>query len=203
MTHTFNYEHFQNGSIQFTVYAKPVSLQNKTSKKLALTNIINETTKKSEYIITDTCWVSIDYYCSHIQRLKNPGAYDIDNIVKPILDSLVGLDGLIIDDAIVDRVTVNWVDTPTDDHIVVNIEYPMLMFFKKTDLVLIKSKSGWCFPTSSLVYDNATSLIESYFQRWDSIKTEDEYHKNLPLLPSQQFINQNKIKEHGYKIIDL
>ena len=203
MTHTFNNENYQNGSIQFTVNASPVSLQNKASKKSTLKNIINETTKKSQFIITDTCWVSIDYYCSHIKRLKNPSAYDIDNIVKPILDSLTGLDGLIIDDAVVDRVTVNWIDTPKNDHIIINIEYPMLMYVKKEDLVVVKSKSGWCFPVSSIVYDNATSLIKSYFERWDSIKSEDDYHKNLPLLPSQQFIYQNKIKDHGYKIIEL
>lgn len=179
-------------------------MQNKNQDKIRLKEEIQAITKISEYIITNTCWINIEYYCRHVNRLKNPGVYDIDNIVKPILDSLVGQNGLIIDDVLVDRVTVNWIDTPHDDHFEIQIEYPMLDYLHKSDLVFFKSKSGWCFPTFKR--DNnqdSKALIQRYFDIWNSIKTEDDYYNVVSTLPIQKFIYYSKIKDRGYIFLDI
>ena len=57
-------------------------------------------------------------------------------------------DGLIVDDVLVNRVTVNWQDTQEEEHFEVEIEYPLMSFAEKDNLVFVKSKSGWCLPTS-------------------------------------------------------
>lgn len=97
-THCFNLENFANGKINFEINIQPVSLQNNTKKKKAFKDKIQKITKTSEFIITNTVWVHVVYYCSHIRRFKYPGIYDMDNILKPILDSLCGLNGIILDD---------------------------------------------------------------------------------------------------------
>jgi len=87
------------------------------------------------------------------------------------LDSLVGYNGLIIDDVLVDRVTVNWIDAPHDDHIEIEIQYPDLLFVEKTELVIIKSDSGWCWPMPRKLVENK-SCGESLFLRkllWASL----------------------------------
>ena len=197
--------YFENGHIKFMAHIKPVSVQNNGGKRVAFKKELQKITCNSDYIVTGTCWIAIDYYCQHVKREKNPGVYDIDNIVKPILDGLVGKDGLIVDDVIVDRVTVNWIDTTHDDYFVVEIEYPDLLFTKKDDLVFLKSRSGWCFPSSSELIENEKyiELMETYFTTWDGISTEDDYYNIAGALPSQNFIYHVKIRDKGFKFVEL
>ncbi len=155
--------------------------------------------------MTGSCWIAIDYYCQHIKREKNPGVYDIANIVKPILDALVGKEGLFIDDVIVDRVTVNWIDTPHDDYFEVEIEYPDLLFTKKNSLVFLKSESGWCFPSTLDLIDNEKymELMVQYFKIWDSISTEENYYNAVGTLPIQNFIYYVKIRDKGFEFMEF
>ena len=196
---------FEHNQIQLCIESKPVSAQNKNGVKQKFRSDVHKITSLSEYIITSTCWIAIDYYCQHMKRMKNPGVYDIDNIVKPILDSLVGLNGVLIDDVLVDRVTVNWIDTPHDDYIEIDLQYPDLLYSKKSDLIFIKSNSGWCFPTvqSMAKHTPFIELLKRYFETWDSIKTEEDYYKLVGRLPIQNFIYYSKIKNKGYHFTDI
>jgi len=201
----FSEEYFKTNVINFRIDCEPASAQNKNQKKLKFRSKVHNITSHSEYIITGNCWISIDYYCQHVKRLKNPGAYDIDNIVKPILDSLSGLDGLILDDVLIDRVTVNWIDTPHEEILKIKLEYPDLLYIKKTDLILIKSKSGWSFPTTIKAQEHPMfiELITEKFTSWNSISNEPEYLEILPSQSVQPFIYFGKVKDKGYKVILL
>ncbi len=202
---TFDRSHFDQGYVKFAVNAKPVSLQNDGAKRAAFKKKLQEITSQSEYIITDTCWIAIDYYCQHVRREKNPGVYDIDNIIKPILDGIVGERGLVVDDIVVNRVTVNWIDSPHDDWFEVEIEYPDLQFSRKADLVFLKSPSGWCFPSNKALIENTgyMALVQTYFATWDSISNEDDYYESVENLPTQNFIYYVKIRDKGFQFVDL
>lgn len=202
---TFHKDRFSNGLLEFHVAISPISAQNKSHSKQAYKLKIRSVTSASSYIIVGTCWIAIDYYCPHLKRLKNPGVYDLDNIIKPILDSLVGPSGLILDDVLVDRVAVNWKDTHEEDYLSIEVSYPGLMFLEKHDLKIVKSKSGWCFPVALKLLDDpkACETICMHFQNWDSIKTEKDYIDILPASPLNQFIYFSKIKDRGYPIIEL
>ncbi|MCQ8181766.1 RusA family crossover junction endodeoxyribonuclease [Methylomonas sp. SURF-1] len=202
---TFDSSHFEHGYVKFAVHTKPVSLQNDGAKRAAFKKELQKITSQSEYIITGTCWIAIDYYCQHVRREKNPGVYDIDNIVKPILDGLTGERGLIVDDVVVNRVTVNWIDSPHDDWFEVEIEYPDLLFSRKADLVFLKSPSGWCFPsTNALIADTGYMvMVRRYFATWDSISSEDEYYESVYDLPIQNFIYYVKIRDKGFQFVEL
>ncbi|NAW65417.1 RusA family crossover junction endodeoxyribonuclease [Photobacterium halotolerans] len=196
---------FKNGNINFKANVTPVSLQNRGDRKAAFKRELQEITRTSPFVVTGTCWISIDYYCQHVKRIKNPGAYDIDNIIKPILDSLVGQAGLILDDVLVDRVTVNWIDTPHEDHIEIQVEYPDLLFCGKDDLVLIKHRSGWCFPIHRQIAqsDKGMELIQQYFDIWNSIDDEHAFNASVWMLPIQNFVYFTKVRESGFEIIEL
>ncbi|MBU6951320.1 RusA family crossover junction endodeoxyribonuclease [Hahella sp. HN01] len=201
----FEKDNFDHGLIEIFIDSSPVSAQSKNDVKKTFQSEVHKITSKCRYIVTSSCWIAIDYYCQHIKRMKNPGAYDIDNIVKPILDSLVGLEGVLIDDAVVDRVTVNWLDTHGDDYLEVEIRYPSMLYACKTDLVLIKSGGGWCFPVAReiLKYEGFRDIIVLCFSLWDSVKVESDYFDIMKCLPSQNFIYFNKVKDKGYEIISL
>jgi Holliday junction resolvase RusA-like endonuclease len=191
--------------VKFAVHAKPVSLQNDGAKRAAFKKELQDITSQSEYIVTGTCWIAIDYYCQHVRREKHPGVYDIDNIVKPILDGLTGERGLIIDDVIVNRVTVNWIDTPFNDWFEVEIECLDLLFFKKADLVFLKSSSGWCFPSTNADIADAGYMVlaKRYFATWDSISNEADYYSSVYYLPIQNFIYYVKIRDKGFQFVEL
>lgn len=202
---TFNQDSFNNGLVTFKVNGRPPSVHSKSELKQFFKEAVHEVTSQSDFIITGTCHISIDYRCNHITRRKNPGIYDIDNIIKPILDNLVGISGIIVDDVLVNRVTVNWQDTQDDEHCEIEIEYPDLLFTKKDDLVFMKSQSGWCFPTSRRMAFDETyiKLLKLYFSDWNSISSEDDYYNNVYNLPIQSFIYHSKIQGRGYEIIDI
>lgn len=196
---------FEHNTLKFKIYHPPVSMQNPIEMKKELKSNIQKITSTSKYIITNYCWVYIDYYCETVKRFKNHGAYDIDNIIKPILDSLSGINGIILDDCLFNRVSVNWIDKNGQDEIDVEIEYPDLLYEEKTELILYKNKN-WCFPFSACYhrYDKSIlDIINYYFDIWNSIDNEDEYNEKMRLLPNQRFIPYNKIKDKGYKIIEI
>lgn len=201
----FHIDSFKFGLVEFEIPTTPVSAQNKSQKKSEYKQEIQRVTSVSKYIIAGTCWVAIDYYCNHVKRIKNPGVYDIDNIIKPTLDSLVGLNGVILDDVLVDRVTVNWIDTHKEDYIAIELRYPDLLFLEKLNLKIVKSKSGWCFPISSKLLEMSSSheIIKMHFRNWESINTEESYSEMLPFLPHGQFVYFSKIKDRSYEFIEL
>jgi len=202
----FKKSQFENGLIQFVAHLKPVSMQNNGNLKKNFKRELQKITSQSEFIVTGACSVSINYYCQHTRRRKHPGNYDIDNIIKPIIDGLVGNSGLLIDDVIVTRVSVNWIDTEHDDHFDVEIEYSIPSCYEyKNDLVFLKSRTGWCYPsTHELVNDaDCLKILKSYLEIWDRIENEDNYYENLHSLPPQNFIYYTKVRDKGYKFIDV
>jgi len=198
-------ENFDNGLVTFKVTGKPPSVHSKAEQKQHFKERVHEITSQSDYIITGTCHLAIDYRCNHVTRRKNPGIYDMDNIIKPILDNLVGFDGLIVDDVLVNRVTVNWQDTQEEEHFEVEIDYPDMLFAEKDNLIFVKSQSGWCLPTSrnAAGEERFLEILKKYFSTWDSISSEDDYYENIYNLPLQSFIYQAKLQGKGYEIIDM
>lgn len=201
----FNKENFENEFICFKVYCKPPSVHSKSEQKEYFRKTIHKITSQSEYIISGYCHVSIDYRCGLLTRKKNPGIYDIDNIIKPILDSIVGADGIIVDDTFFNRVTVNWQDTEDEEHFEIEIGYSPLMYDRKSDLIYIKSPSGWCFPTTNYAIENTKyiKIIRSFLSKWDSIKSIEEFYKVGREIPMSQFIYHSKLSGKDFKIIDI
>lgn len=191
---------FENSYINFTIYNEPVSLQNKEEKKRKLREIIHLITKKCPYIITSHCWVHIEYRCNNIKRIKNLSSYDMDNLIKPILDSLVGIDGIILDDSLFNSVEINWQDKNGDDEFEIQIEYTEFLYSDKSNLFFFKH-GQWCFPMDSIKQD-FRDLIQ-YFERWGKILSEDDYYENIKLLPCQPFLPYNKICKSGFKFVEI
>lgn len=149
---------FENSYINFTIYNEPVSLQNKEEKKRKLREIIHLITKKYPYIITSHCWVHIEYRCNNIKRIKNLSSYDMDNLIKPILDSLVGIDGIILDDSLFNSVEINWQDKDGNDEFEIQIECTEFLYSDKSSLFFFKH-GQWCFPMDYINNDFRDLII--------------------------------------------
>lgn len=205
MEQIINWEsQFENSQIDFDLFCSPVSLQNKSGVKEKFKLQVQDITKKCPFIITSVCRITITYYCENIKRLHNLSSYDMDNIVKPILDAISGNDGVIVDDYLFDGVEVNWIDKMGNDEINIHIEYPELLFTEKEDLIFLK-KGQWCFTTSKKcrLVEKHDALISDYLDIWNSIQSENQYYKNVGMLPYQRFVPYNKIANKGFNIKDI
>jgi len=194
---------FQNNEILICIKVKPASIQNKQEDKEKLKHKIHQITKTSPYILTDTCFIDIDYFCNYYKRYKNHGSYDIDNIIKPILDSLNGMDGLIIDDYLFDRVSVNWIDKNDEEDVLqLRIFYPELSYVEKEQLIIYKY-DYWCFPLINKGTDEVLKVVKRHFETWNEIQNDNDYLKYRCFLPIQRFIPYNKLKDKQYKFIEI
>ena len=195
---------FENNEINLEIAIDPVSVQNKKCDKKYFKNKMQKQTKSCPYIIVNTCFIQIDYHCHYYKRYKNHGSYDIDNIVKPILDSLNGVNGIIIDDYLFDRVDINWIDTIGADKLSIRIYYPEIFYFNKNELVFYKN-NNWCWPfIRKFNQDLIKEMdIKHYFDIWNKILDNSDYYKYRDFLPIQRFVPFNKLKDKEYEFIEI
>ena len=196
----FSKRYFGSGRVIFSV---PVSefaaLGSSGDKKRAFAGLLRLATKQSDYIFTSRLRISVDIYQSTYKRIKNPNAYDIDNLGKPILDSLSGCEGLFVDDSLIERVIINWVDS-LEQKIEVEIDAPFPGFQLKSELAYVRS-SSWCFPfwkpllsvhhRDSLPGDIAD--IRGFFDVWNSIRSDEDFEEKQRRLPIGNFVASNKL----------
>lgn len=195
----FFLEQSRSNELNLTFSIEPVSVQNANEKKLSMRADIHKVTAGCPFLITGPVFVEIDYYCGYLKRLKNHGVYDLDNILKPLLDSLSGLNGILLDDTQVERVSVNWIDSPHNDEVHIGLRYLPLYFVPKAKLIVYK-QGNWCWPFLKEEVATLEVFLQGIFKLWNKIQTEDDFQEILPLLPQQRY---NKLKDKGYEFHEL
>ena len=95
-------EHDSSGFVSRSVTCKiplaPVSQQSTGKKKRIFARQLRESLPKTDWLFSDDTNAMIIWRCTEERKYESPTITDIDNIIKPILDSLVG--SLIIDDTV-------------------------------------------------------------------------------------------------------
>ena len=102
----------------------PVSAQAKSKPKKALKKALTQLTETAEWVFTGDVSVTIEWTVDRVWRHENHKVPDLDNIVKPVLDGLVGPSGIILDDTQVSHLEVYWISwTRTDrQHLKITID---------------------------------------------------------------------------------
>ena len=95
-------------------------------------------------------------YNNERERYEADTLPDIDNILKVILDALCGPEGIMIDDAQVQSLTIYWLDTPSDNHqIEITLNFFPDEWKSKEGLEFIQFHKGLCFPINTHRNKNA------------------------------------------------
>lgn len=205
----FSKQYFEGGRVIFSV---PVSefaaLGSSGDKKRAFVGLLRLATKQSDYIFTSRLRISVDIYQSTYLRIKHPNAYDIDNLGKPILDALSGYEGLFVDDSLIERVIINWIDS-LEQRIEVEIDAPFPGFQLKSEVAYVRSGS-WCFPFwKPLLAEHRDSLpdniaaIRRFFDVWNSIRSDEDFEEKQGQLPIGTFVASNKLGDRGFDLYEL
>ncbi len=99
-----------DGQLVIEIEKPPVSLQAKSTRKNELKDFVVNKLKDARYFLSGDVKISIDWYVHEQKRYETSSSADIDNIIKPLLDSLCGPQGIIIDDNQVQSITCSWMD---------------------------------------------------------------------------------------------
>jgi hypothetical protein len=79
--------------------------------------------RQYDYILTGDVALSIEWLGDEKERFDSGRAKDVDNVIKPLIDSLCGPDRLLVDDHQVHSVSVSWIDHPSDQ-IHIELRFP-------------------------------------------------------------------------------
>ncbi|MDA1192090.1 MAG: RusA family crossover junction endodeoxyribonuclease [Candidatus Poribacteria bacterium] len=133
-------------TIEFEIVAEPVSIQANRSRKDDLTKAIQDRLRGIRYLLTGEVSVDITWLIHPRIRMETDQSPDVDNIIKPILDGLTGLNGILIDDWQVQHVSCKWIDWMHDDQkLQISISHNGLSVRKK-GLRFVRMTNTLCFP---------------------------------------------------------
>jgi hypothetical protein len=146
--------------------------------------------------------IEIQWLVHQQYRYEYHKAPDIDNIIKPVLDSLCGKSGLIIDDTQVQYIGCHWIDWTKRDHkLTLTIKYSPDDYVSKEKLVFAEFDRGLCLPFN-LTLDNKAALmiLTTWSNMIEKRKELDskglDYYSSMMFLPIQRFFHRNKLSEY-------
>lgn len=142
------------------------SSQSRNMIKEEAIEIIKNETKKYEWIIFGPIWVELTWFLDATNRQETDTTGDLDNITKPILDSLAGADGIFIDDSQTKSIYTRWLSKNAvipEQILEIEIEYINEDTLTKDGLHFIQYNGPMCFPINLNPQDNEELEIITMF----------------------------------------
>lgn len=124
-----------------------VSIQSRAVRRNELVAGIRSELSKFKWLIAGSVQIELVWYLHSVERQDTDKVGDIDNITKPILDSLIGLEGLLIDDSQIGSIHTFWISR--NDQIKYSVLVLRLQFsnddcIKKENLIFIRYWNATC-----------------------------------------------------------
>lgn len=112
-------------SIEFLIrIEKALSVQSKSSLLNNLRTIIHQTISPITWIIGGEANLSIAFYLSGYSRSTTDKSADLDNMLKPLIDSFTGPNGILVDDSQISSIEMLWLSRNEDiDHDIIRMDF--------------------------------------------------------------------------------
>lgn len=190
--------------IEFTVYTSPVSFQAPAQAKSVVITAIREEIKHIQYFLNGDIRVYITSYSPEQRRFEQDNMYDVDNVIKPILDGLSGPEGLIFDDCQVQHVSNTWIDHNGRERFSVLIEYAHDEFINRNNLVFVQVENALYYPAridkKYIALIEAVKMMHEYKNKL--ISHGYEYERYSRFLPCQRAFHKSRISRFETLTID-
>ncbi|MBM3713670.1 MAG: RusA family crossover junction endodeoxyribonuclease [Actinobacteria bacterium] len=199
----------ENGEIVLHIEKQPVSVNSKNGLrkndlKVFIKNIVSET----EYYLSGDVKIEIEWYVSEQTRYESVSALDVDNIIKPLLDAISGVEGILIDDNQVQNISCSWVDIDPieSEYLIIRIRFIPREHIEKKGIYFIEYNKGFCFPlwendpigiTKMRIETNEKLLKYRY-----ELETKGfPYSKAKHMMPMQRVFHRSRLSE--FSIVTL
>lgn len=149
-------------------FKKIISIQSKKERQRDICAIIQSELSKFKWIITGRVNIEFTWFLNSVERQETDKVGDIDNITKPILDSLTGTNGIILDDYQISSIYTFW--QSRNDLIADNIVYIKISFnndeiFEKENLIFIQYSGAVC-RAMNVDFTDFRSIFGAFITIW-------------------------------------
>lgn len=97
---------------------EPASVQSSRTKKDGFAAVVKAAIARYPFYIVDDVTLEIEWVLSEKAKYESDKKADIDNILKPLIDSMTGPDGLLVDDTSVQSLYCGWLSHTLDTDVV-------------------------------------------------------------------------------------
>lgn len=192
------------GLLELTLALAPVSQQANAEAKLALREAVRAVTRTAGYLLAGDVKLSVEWLVSEQARYETDRSPDIDNILKPLVDSFVGPEGLLIDDNQLQQVSCSWIDWKNEnEQLRIELTFFPDEWISKRGLVFVQFENGLCLPIPEaeapherLGWLNAYSNVLA--ARKDADAAGIPYTWARVLMPKQRVFHRTRI--HGFTV---
>lgn len=188
-----------SGSIEFSVDASPVSLQADAKRRQLIRDAIQPAVRSNEYLLSGDVQIEIDWLIHERERYEADSSPDVDNVIKPMLDSLCGPEGLLIDDCQVQALDCRWIDWTRDNQrVTFHIRFFPDEWVLKDRLVLVHAGRNLYLPLnlgfSKEVVLTILDIVESGYKTRDELqKLTGDYYASRRVLPVQRHFHKSRV----------
>jgi Holliday junction resolvase RusA-like endonuclease len=82
--------------------------QSKNTVKATIIQLVQSELTKFRWICFGPAWIELTWFLDAADKQETDAMGDLDNITKPILDALTGLEGIIVDDSQIKSIYTRW-----------------------------------------------------------------------------------------------
>ena len=176
---------------------KPVSLRSNRAYKDVIEESIKVQTRVIPWVCTEDIGIVIEWKINDRERYENPGTPDIDNILKPILDSLCGPEGVLVDDCQVVSLSVTclggWVHGSNSFDLKLTLPnegmYENNACIPKDEIQMVNIGKNLYLPINKRL-ETEKGLVDRYCH-WVETKTEDLAEEGS--LPIRRFFHKGRV----------
>jgi len=142
----------ESASAEVTIeleFERIVSMQSKTQRQRDLISLIHDELNKFQWVISDSVTIEMTWYLNAVERQETDKVGDLDNITKPLLDSLTGENGILIDDAQIGSIHTYWLsrnELKADNIVRIKLSFNNDYCFNKSNLIFIQYAGAVCTP---------------------------------------------------------
>lgn len=183
---------------------EPVSVQSSRKRKEAFAEVMRESLRTYQFMIVDDVQLLVHWITTEQSRYESDRKADIDNILKPLIDSLTGPQGLIVDDTLIQSLHCSWLGHVPDKDILevrissVKSESISEIAFERGSLVFVEVDKHLYFPIDdslpSEFRTNILQLMDKRIHTRDEIRTlTDSYHAAQSVMPLQRLFHRSRI----------
>ncbi len=187
------------GELSFSFEVELVSNQSTKEKKDLIKNEIRKITRELTYLLCGDIKVEIQWLLHEQDRYENAHSPDMDNIIKPILDGLVGVEGIMIDDCQVQTIATHWIDwTARANKITITIQYISEEYIPKNDIAFVNIGKNLYIPINTDIPWTAKELILNHYVKALELRNEMmskklDYYSAKLFMPIQRLFHKSRV----------
>jgi Holliday junction resolvase RusA-like endonuclease len=196
------------GEFSFAIDVDLVSLQSKKAARDLFKKTIREHTKNYQYLLAGDLSLEITIQTHQKDRYEADSAPDHDNLLKPLLDSLAGPDGIIIDDCQIRSLGITWISwVPESTRIDLRFQCIDSEYVNKQGLIFVQIEGALCLPfDTSLPLSVQRTLLAITRVQFRARKRLSQrgwdYYSSSSVLPVQRRFHRTRLNAFPVKTLE-